>query len=247
MTTAPSPAVLVSDLHKAFGTNQVLRGVNFEVAKGSVFALLGSNGAGKTTTVSVLTTLLRPDSGTAQVAGIDVLKSPARARELITATGQSTSVDLVLTGLENLVLVARLRHLPRPKPVAQALLDQFDLAEAAGRRVGTYSGGMKRRLDIAMSLVGSPQVVFLDEPTTGLDPAARREVWQVIQAMAGSGVTIMLTTQHMEEAAHLANQIAVLHGGRITANGSHEAILAAGEASNLEDAFLNLTSVKEQP
>lgn len=235
------PAVVVRGLRKSYGGHEVLRGVDFSVAAGTVFALLGSNGAGKTTTLSILTTLLPPDAGTAQVAGRDVVREPARVRAAITATGQGASVDPVLTGRENLMLVARLRHLPQPRQVADAFVERAGLADAAGKASGTYSGGMQRRLDIAMSLVGDPEVVFLDEPTTGLDPAGRRDVWRQIQDLAASGTTIVLTTQHMEEAAALADHIAVLHGGTITAVGGHQDILAAGDADNLEDAFLNLT------
>lgn len=241
------PAVVVRGLRKSYGDHEVLRGVDFTVATGSVFALLGANGAGKTTTLSILTTLLRPDAGTARVVGRDVVLEPGRVRESITVTGQSTSVDPVLTGRENLVLVARLRHVPDPKHAAASLVHQFGLAEAAAKPVGTYSGGMQRRLDIAMSLVGDPQVVFLDEPTTGLDPAGRREVWRVVQALSGSGTTIVLTTQHMEEAAALADHIAVLHDGRVTVQGGHQAILEAGAADTLEDAFLNLTRNQATP
>lgn len=241
------PAVVVRGLRKSYGGHEVLRGVEFTVEAGTVFALLGSNGAGKTTTLSILTTLLPPDSGTARVAGRDAVREPARVREAITATGQNASVDPVLTGRENLVLVARLRHVAEPKRTAEALLHRFGLVDAAGKPAATYSGGMQRRLDIAMSLVGNPAVVFLDEPTTGLDPAGRRDVWQAVRDLASAGTTIVLTTQHMEEAAALAGHIAVLHGGAITAVGGHQDILAAGDADNLEDAFLNLTREGGRP
>lgn len=244
---ATEPAVVVRGLAKSYGAHEVLRGVDFTVEAGDVFALLGSNGAGKTTTLSILTTLLPPDAGSARVAGWDVAADPRRVREVITVTGQSASVDPVLTGRENLVLVARLRHVPDPKEAVRALVERFGLAEAAGTPAGTYSGGMQRRLDIAMSLLGDPQVVFLDEPTTGLDPAARRGVWGTVRELAGSGTTVVLTTQHMEEASALANHIAILHGGRISAIGGHQAILEAGAADNLEDAFLNLTRQEVRP
>ncbi|MDR1293961.1 MAG: ATP-binding cassette domain-containing protein [Bifidobacteriaceae bacterium] len=240
------PAVQVTALRKAFGRQEVLRGLDLEVPAGEVLALLGANGAGKTTTVSILTTLLKADGGTARVAGLDVAREPARVRQAVTVTGQNVAVDAVLTGLENLTLIARLRHVPAPKQVAAGLVERFGLADAACRRAGTYSGGMKRRLDIAMSLIGDPQVVFLDEPTTGLDPGGRREVWVAVDAMAARGRTIILTTQYMEEAARLAGTMAVLHDGVAVATGRHEEILrAAGGAADLETAFLRLTGQEE--
>jgi ABC-2 type transport system ATP-binding protein len=235
-------AVEVRGLRKSFGPNKVLKGVDLAVPTGSVFALLGQNGAGKTTIISILTTLRAPSGGSATVAGYDVCRQADQVRQVITVTGQRVSIDPVLTGRENLALVARLRHQPSPKRVAADLLSQFGLTQAADKPAATYSGGMGRRLDIAMSLIGQPRVVFLDEPTTGLDPASRREVWAAIETMAESGSAVLLTTQHMEEAAHLARQIAVLHQGRIIAQGDHQAILVAGGADNLEDAFLNLAS-----
>jgi ABC-2 type transport system ATP-binding protein len=240
--TTDQYGIVVKDLRKSYGTHEVLKGVDLSVPRGSVFALLGENGAGKTTTVSILTTLLRPDAGTAKVAGFDVVKQPARVREAITVTGQNVSVDSILTGLENLELIARLRHVAHPKQVAAALVDRFGLRDAARKPTGTYSGGMKRRLDIAMSMIGEPQVVFLDEPTTGLDPAGRREVWDAIGQLAQGGATVLLTTQYMEEAARLADSIALLHSGVIAALGGEAAILAAaGNAPDLESAFLALT------
>ena len=222
MTAAPTagPAIAVRDLEKSYEDLQVLRGVDFEVAPGSIFALLGANGAGKTTMIRILSTLLRPDGGTVSVNGLDVTAQPQRVRESISLTGQFAAVDEILTGRENLVLVARLRHLSRPGQVADALLARFALADAAGRRVATYSGGMRRRLDIAMSLIGQPPVVFLDEPTTGLDPEARLEVWQVVRDLAAGGTTVLLTTQHLDEAEQLADRIAILSAGRIIANGT---------------------------
>ncbi|HBG55407.1 MAG TPA: export ABC transporter ATP-binding protein, partial [Ruminococcaceae bacterium] len=183
------------------------------------FALLGSNGAGKTTTVKILATLLRADGGTAAVNGFDVAKDPAGVRRSISLTGQFAAVDEILTGRENLVMIARLRHLGSPRRVADDLLNRFGLADAADRRVSTYSGGMRRRLDIAMSLPGNPAVLFLDEPTTGLDPRARIEVWKTVKELAGNGTTVFLTTQYLEEAERLAGRIAILRGGRIVARG----------------------------
>jgi ABC-2 type transport system ATP-binding protein len=235
-------AVETQGLRCSFGRHEVLRGVDLAVPPGEVFALLGPNGAGKTTTLAVLTTLVKPDSGTAIVGGYDVVRQARRVRQVITVTGQGVGVDPVLTGLENLILMARLRHRPRPKDVARDLIERFGLEQAASKPVGTYSGGMQRRLDLAMSLIGRPRVAFLDEPTIGLDPAARRDTWRTIEAMAAAGSTVFLTTQHIGEAAHLARLIAVLDQGRIIASGNHEAILTAGHAANLEDAFLALTS-----
>ncbi|MGW9404006.1 ABC transporter ATP-binding protein [Arthrobacter sp. NPDC055585] len=221
MTAQPAErAVQVQDLHKGFKDLQVLRGVEFEVEPGSVFALLGSNGAGKTTLVRILSTLLRPDAGTAAVAGFDVVGQAAEVRAAISLTGQFAAVDDVLTGRENLVLVAQLRQVPNPGLVADELLERFSLTEAGERRVSTYSGGMRRRLDIAMSLIGSPEVVFLDEPTTGLDPEGRLEVWETVRQLAREGTTVLLTTQYLEEAEQLADRIAVLHGGQIIASGT---------------------------
>ena len=213
-------AIQVSGLVKSYKDLQVLKGVDFEVARGSIFALLGSNGAGKTTVVRILSTLLKADGGTAVVGGNDVSTAGQRVRETISLTGQFAAVDEVLTGRENLVLVAQLRHLKNPGAIADDLLARFSLTEAGGRRAGTYSGGMRRRLDIAMSLIGQPKVLFLDEPTTGLDPEARIDVWQVIAELAKSGTTVLLTTQYLDEAEQLADRIAILHEGRIIANGT---------------------------
>lgn len=214
------PAIRVHDLRKAYGDLQVLQGVDLEVARGSVLALLGSNGAGKTTLVRILATLLRADAGSARVDGVDVAADPAGVRERISLTGQFAAVDERLSGRENLVLVARLRHLPAPKQVADVLLQRFSLTEAADRKASTYSGGMRRRLDIAMSLVGDPAVVFLDEPTTGLDPQGRLEVWEVVRELTRQGTTVLLTTQYLEEAEQLADRIAILHGGRVLVDGT---------------------------
>ncbi|WP_285725188.1 ABC transporter ATP-binding protein [Psychromicrobium xiongbiense] len=213
-------AIRVHGIEKSYQDLHVLRGVNFEVAPGSIFALLGSNGAGKTTLVRILSTLLTADAGTATVHGFDVATKPGGVRESISLTGQFAAVDEVLTGRENLMLVARLRHLKNPGVIADDLLARFSLSEAGARRAGTYSGGMRRRLDISMSLIGSPPVIFLDEPTTGLDPQARIEVWQTIKQLAGQGTTVLLTTQTLDEAEHLADRIAILHRGTIIQNGT---------------------------
>src|SRR5689334_4368257 len=213
-------AIQVKGLQKSFKELQVLQGVDFEVEKGCIFALLGSNGAGKTTIIKILTTLLRQDSGTVTVNGFDVAAKPDDVRQSISLTGQFAAVDEILTGRENLILIARLRHLQNPRPVAEDLLKRFGLSEAADRGVSTYSGGMRRRLDIAMSLVGKPQVIFLDEPTTGLDPEARLEVWKTVKELAHNGTTVFLTTQYLDEAEQLADRIAILHEGRIIANGT---------------------------
>ncbi|GAB2781602.1 ABC transporter ATP-binding protein [Amycolatopsis magusensis] len=220
MSTQLVQAIQVRDLEKSYGDLQVLRGVEFDVARGSIFALLGSNGAGKTTVVRILSTLLKADAGTASVGGFDVVTHPANVREAISLTGQFAAVDEILSGRENLVLIARLRHQERPGEIADALLERFSLTDAAARRVSTYSGGMRRRLDIAMSLIGNPSVIFLDEPTTGLDPQARAEVWQAVRELAGQGTTVLLTTQYLEEAEQLADRIAILHEGRIIVDGS---------------------------
>jgi ABC-2 type transport system ATP-binding protein len=213
-------AIQVRGLEKSYQKLHVLRGVDFDVPRGSIFALLGSNGAGKTTIVRILSTLLKADAGTASVDGFDVASQPAKVRESISLTGQFAAVDEILTGRENLVLVARLRHLKNPAGIADDLLTRFSLTDAAGRKVSTYSGGMRRRLDIAMSLAGAPPVIFLDEPTTGLDPQARIEVWQAVRKLAEAGTTVLLTTQYLNEAEQLADRIAILHKGRIIVNGT---------------------------
>ena len=215
-------AIQVHGLQKSYKKLQVLKGVDFDVARGSIFALLGSNGAGKTTIVRILTTLLKPDDGTTRVNGFDVLSQPARVRESISLTGQFAAVDEILTGRENLIMIAELRRVKSAGKVAGDLLERFGLADAAGRRVSTYSGGMRRRLDIAMSLIGNPRIIFLDEPTAGLDPEGRIEVWQVIQNLADSGTTVFLTTQYLDEAEKLADRIAILHEGTIIVSGTLE-------------------------
>ena len=215
-------AIEVKGLRKSFKDIEVLKGVDFEVKRGEIFALLGSNGAGKTTTVNILSTLLKSDGGTANVCGFDVIRQPGKVRENISLTGQFAAVDEILTGRENILLIAELRSVPKPAQVADYLLKRFGLSDAANKRSGTYSGGMKRRLDIAMSLVGTPPVIFLDEPTTGLDPEGRLEVWKTVKELAGSGVTILLTTQYLDEAEQLADKIAILNEGKIIANGTLE-------------------------
>lgn len=215
---AQESAIHVQGLEKSYKQLHVLRGVDFDVARGSIFALLGSNGAGKTTVVNILSTLLKADAGIASVNGFDVATQAAAVRKSISLTGQFAAVDEILSGRENLVLIARLRHLRDPGAIADGLLERFSLAEAAARKVATYSGGMRRRLDIAMSLIGNPPVVFLDEPTTGLDPQARIEVWQAVEELAEHGTTVLLTTQYLDEAEQLADRIAILHEGRIIVN-----------------------------
>jgi ABC-2 type transport system ATP-binding protein len=218
MTT--EAAIRVQGLEKSYKTLQVLRGVDFDVARGSIFALLGSNGAGKTTVVKILSTLLKADAGTATVDGFETATQAANVRESISLTGQFAAVDEILSGRENLVLVAKLRHLKNPGAIADGLLDRFSLSDAASRKVATYSGGMRRRLDIAMSLIGNPPIIFLDEPTAGLDPQARIEVWQAVKELAENGTTVLLTTQYLDEAEQLADRIAILHEGRIIVNGT---------------------------
>ena len=252
MTT--KPAVQVAGLTKSYGDDAVLRGVDLTVPSGTIYALLGSNGAGKTTAVKILSTLLRADGGTAFVNGHDVARQPARVRESISLTGQFAAVDEILTGRENLLLIARLRQLAAPGRIADDLLARFSLADAGSRRVATYSGGMRRRLDIAMSLIGSPPVVFLDEPTTGLDPQARIEVWEAVKELAQGGTTVLLTTQYLAEAEQLADRIAILHDGRIIADGTLaelKALLPPAEVEyvekqpSLEEIFLSITGTKE--
>ncbi|GAA1998961.1 ABC transporter ATP-binding protein [Microbacterium pumilum] len=247
MTT--DAAIRVTGLEKSFKDLHVLRGVDFDVAPGSIFALLGSNGAGKTTVIRILSTLLTQDAGTATVSGFDVAAKPQSVRESISLTGQFAAVDEILSGRENLVLVAQLRHLKDPGKIADDLLARFSLTEAGSRKASTYSGGMRRRLDIAMSLIGNPPVIFLDEPTTGLDPQGRIEVWQTVKELANSGTTVLLTTQYLDEAEQLADRIAILHQGRIIVNGTLaelKQLLPAAQVEyvekqpSLEDVFLAL-------
>ena len=222
MTTTNRLALRVTGLRKAFGDKVVLEGIDLAVAEGTVFALLGPNGAGKTTIIRILSTLLAADGGEAQVAGFDVAREPDAVRAAIGVTGQFSAVDNLLTGAENLLLMADLNHLDRAAGRARArgLLDRFDLAGAAGQTAATYSGGMRRRLDLAMTLIGDPRIIFLDEPTTGLDPRSRREMWQIIRELVGGGMTVLLTTQYLEEADQLADRVAVLDHGRLVAEGT---------------------------
>ena len=248
-------AIQVKGLQKSYKQLHVLQGVDLEVEKGTVFALLGSNGAGKTTIVKILTTLLKQDGGIAAVNGFDVAAKPDDVRQSISLTGQFAAVDVILTGRENLIMIARLRHLNNPRQIADDLLNRFGLIDAADRRVSTYSGGMVRRLDIAMSLVGNPQLIFLDEPTTGLDPEGRIEVWKTVRELANNGTTVFLTTQYLEEAEQLADRIAILHEGRIIANGTLEELKRmfppatveyVEKQPTLEEIFLAIIGKKEE-
>ncbi|MEU4788919.1 ATP-binding cassette domain-containing protein [Micromonospora tulbaghiae] len=222
MTTTTSPMVEATGLRKAYRKQVVLDGIDLRVPEATVFALLGPNGAGKTTTVQILSTLIRPDGGTVRVAGHDLAAEPDRVRAAIGVTGQFSAVDSLLTGAENLRLMTDLRHLGRVegRRVVDDLLARFDLTDAADKPVAAYSGGMKRRLDLAMTLVGRPRLIFLDEPTTGLDPRSRRAMWQIVRELVTGGVTIFLTTQYLEEADQLADRVALLDGGHLVAEGS---------------------------
>ena len=212
--------ISVKGLKKSFQEKEVLKGVDFEVHRGEIFALLGSNGAGKTTIVNILSTLMKPDGGKVGICGHDVQHQPDYVRQSISLTGQFAALDGMLTGRENLMLVAKLRGVSNPSQIADNLIAKFSLIEAANRRADKYSGGMKRRLDIAMSIIGRPEVIFLDEPTTGLDPEARIEVWETVKELAGGGTTIFLTTQYLEEAEQMADRIAILHDGKIITTGT---------------------------
>lgn len=212
--------ISVRGLKKSFRDKEVLKGVDFEVQRGEIFALLGSNGAGKSTTVNILSTLMKQDGGEADICGFDVKHQADHVRQSISLTGQFAALDGMLTGRENLLLIAKLRGVSNPAQVADNLLERFSLIDAVDRRADKYSGGMKRRLDIAMSLIGTPEVIFLDEPTTGLDPEARIEVWDTVKELADGGTTILLTTQYLEEAEQLADRIAILHGGKIITTGT---------------------------
>lgn len=247
-------AIEVKGLRKSFKDTEVLKGVDFDVKRGEIFALLGSNGAGKTTIVRILTTLLKQGGGTAVVNGFDVASKPENVRHAISLTGQFAAVDEILTGRENLILIAKLRHLKNPRQVADEMLKRFGLTDAADRKASTYSGGMRRRLDIALSLVGNPRIIFLDEPTTGLDPEARIEVWKTVKELADGGTTIFLTTQYLEEAEQLADRIAILHEGRIITNGTLEELKKlfppakveyVEKQPSLEEIFLAIIGKKE--
>ncbi|WP_367048107.1 ATP-binding cassette domain-containing protein [Streptomyces sp. Je 1-332] len=223
-TTSSSLAIAATGMRKAYGDKTVLDGIDLTVPAGTVFALLGPNGAGKTTAVKILSTLITADAGALNVGGHDIATSPDRARSAIGVTGQFSAVDGLITGEENMLLMADLHHLPRGegRRVVAELLERFDLTEAAKKPAATYSGGMKRRLDIAMTLVGSPRIIFLDEPTTGLDPRSRHNMWAIIRELVSGGVTVFLTTQYLEEADELADRIAVLSNGKIAAEGTAE-------------------------
>jgi ABC-2 type transport system ATP-binding protein len=246
MTTPPhtaTPAISASRLRKSYDDVAVLQGLDLEVRRGTVYALLGPNGAGKTTLVRILSTLIPPDGGEAQVLGHDVRRAPDGVRRGIGVTGQFSAVDELLTGRENLRLMADLHHLAPAagRQRVDVLLQRFGLTDAADRRVGTYSGGMKRRLDLAMTMVGSPQLVFLDEPSTGLDPRGRNELWQVVRELLEDGVTVFLTTQYLEEADRTADLVGVLDGGRLVAEGTSAALKEQTGASTLDEVFFALT------
>ena len=252
-------AIRATGLRKSYGETLVLDGIDLEVATGSVFALLGPNGAGKTTTVHMLTTMLTPDAGEVEVGGHDLRTDPEGVRSEIGVTGQFSAVDNLLTGQENLQLMADLNHLPREEGRRRIadLLDRFDLVDLAGRMVATYSGGEKRRLDLAMTLVGDPRIVFLDEPTTGLDPRGRRTMWDIVRGLVADGITIFLTTQYLEEADELAGRIALLDGGHIVAQGTPSELkrlvpgghirLEFGDPAQLERAAERLGDARRDP
>jgi ABC-2 type transport system ATP-binding protein len=233
----------VTGLRKAYGDLVVLDGVDLAVEAGTIFALLGPNGAGKSTIVHILSTLIRADDGELRVAGHDVAEEPDEVRAAIGLTGQFAAVDNLLTGRENLILIADLHHLGRAEARRRAaeLLDRFDLTEAADRPAATYSGGMRRRLDLAMTLVREPKLIFLDEPTTGLDPRSRRLMWDLIRDLVAGGATVFLTTQYLEEADQLADQILLLDGGRVVAEGTPDELKRLANAATLDDVFLELT------
>jgi ABC-2 type transport system ATP-binding protein len=246
--------IQIKGIKKAYKEVEVLKGVDLEVEQGAIFALLGSNGAGKTTLIRIMATLLKTDAGSVVINGLDMKEKPGDIRGLISLTGQFAAIDEILTGRENLQMIAKLRHLKNPNQVADELIKRFDMSEAADRRVGTYSGGMKRRIDIAMSLVGNPKIIFLDEPTTGLDPEARLEVWKIVKELSATGTTVFLTTQYLEEAEQLADKIAILHGGKIIALDTLEGLKKlfppakveyVEKQPSLEDIFLTIIGKKE--
>jgi ABC-2 type transport system ATP-binding protein len=240
--SAPA-AIEAVGLTKRYGDHEVLRGVDLTVPTGTVYALLGPNGAGKTTVVRILSTLVGADAGQARVAGHDVASDPDGVRRSLGVTGQFSAIDELLTGRENLRLMADLAHLRSREAVARVneLLDQFGLTDAADRRAATYSGGMKRRLDLAMTLVSRPRIIFLDEPTTGLDPRSRRELWEAVRALLADGVTVLLTTQYLEEADQLAHTVGLLDEGRLVATGTPAELKAQAGGETLDDVFLALT------
>jgi ABC-2 type transport system ATP-binding protein len=241
------PAISVTGLHKRYGDNQVLTGVDLEVPEGSVYALLGPNGSGKTTVVNICSTLLTADAGEIRVSGYDVQRESDQVRRSIGVTGQFSAIDDYHTGRENLKLMADLNHLDRGRAhtAVDELLERFELADAADRRAQTYSGGMKRRLDLAMTLIGSPRLIFLDEPTTGLDPRSRRELWQIVREQVADGVTVLLTTQHLDEADQLAHRVGVLDGGRIIAEGTPAQLKSRVSGGHVEIQFANAAALTE--
>ena len=247
-------AIHVKDLKKSFKDTEILKGVDFKVYSGEIFALLGSNGAGKTTIVKILSTLLKADAGSVKVCGFDIANQKEKIREKISLTGQFTTVDEILTGWENLLLIANLRDVDNPEKVVSDLLERFGLSDVGNQQAKTYSGGMIRKLDIAMSLIGTPSVIFLDEPTTGLDPEARIELQKTIKKHAKKGKTILLTTQYLDEAEQLADKIAILHNGKIIVNGTFEELKKLfppakveyiEKQPSLEEIFLAIVSKKE--
>ena len=245
MTTTTQPAVTIAGMRKSFGDKVVLDGIDLEIAEGAVFSLLGPNGAGKTTMVRILATLLDADAGEIRVAGYDLTSEPEAVRGVIGVTGQFSAVDNLLTGQENLLLMAALHHLDRREGRRRAneLLEKFDLTDAAGQMVVTYSGGMRRRLDLAMTLIGDPRIIFLDEPTAGLDPRSRRTMWQIIRDLATAGVTVFLTTQYLEEADYLADHIAVLDRGRLVAEGTPDGLKRRVPGGHAQLYFHDLTAL----
>jgi ABC-2 type transport system ATP-binding protein len=238
-----SSVIAVSGLRKAYGNKVVLDGIDFDVAAGSVFSMLGPNGAGKTTTVNVLTTLMKADAGTVRVAGHDVVTGTKEVRSVIGVTGQFAAVDELLSGQENLQLMADLKRVRSADRVVTRLLERFDLVESAQKMVATYSGGMRRKLDLAMTLVGNPRIIFLDEPTTGLDPRSRRTMWEIVRELVADGTTIFLTTQYLEEADQLANQIAVLDRGRLVAQGTPEELKRLVPGTHVRLRFADLSDL----
>ena len=247
--------IQIKGVKKAYKEVEVLKGVDFEVEQGGIFALLGSNGAGKTTMIRIMATLLKADAGSVVINGFDIENNSEGIRGSISLTGQFAAIDEILTGRENIQMIAKLRHLKNPAQAADDLLNRFGMSEAADRRVATYSGGMKRRIDIAMSLVGNPKVIFLDEPTTGLDPEARLEVWKIVKELTASGTTVFLTTQYLEEAEQLADKIAILHRGKIIALDTLEGLKKIfppakveyiEKQPTLEEIFLTIISKKEE-
>lgn len=247
--------IQIKGVKKAYKEVEVLKGVDFEVEQGSIFALLGSNGAGKTTLIKIMATLQKADTGSIVIDGLDINRSPGGIRGFISLTGQFAAIDEILTGRENLQMIAKLKHLKNPNQVVDDMIRRFNMSEAADRRVGTYSGGMKRRIDIAMSLVGNPKIIFLDEPTTGLDPEARCEVWKIVKELSTAGTTVFLTTQYLEEAEQLADKIAILHGGKIIALDTLEGLKKLfppakveyiEKQPTLEEIFLSIIGKKEE-